>query len=175
MDGSRNENGANGTNASNGTDFEDKGSDKMNALETRLRKANEADAEAIAALCDELGYTARPEEIVERLGEVLEQLDYLVLVADAEGKLCGWLQAHSSWTVESGFRVEILGMVVASWARRRGVGRSLVGEAEKWGTALGAKTIVVRSNVNRVESHEFYRRVGYEVSKTQRVYRKMIG
>lgn len=34
--------------------------------------------------------------------------------------------------------------------------------------------ISVRSNINRAESHPFYRKLGYELKKTQQVYRKRL-
>jgi GNAT superfamily N-acetyltransferase len=74
--------------------------------------------------------------------------------------------------LESGFRVEITGLVVSGEMRRRGVGRSLVAQAETWAAEISAGTIVVRSNAKRVESHEFYPALGYLPSKTQVVYRK---
>ena len=101
--------------------------------------------------------------------------DYLVAVAElADGHLCGWLQAHSSETLESGFRVEIVGLVTSKATRRRGIGRLLVEYAESWAARLGATTLVVRSNVKREESHAFYAALGYDRTKTQHVYRKRL-
>jgi GNAT superfamily N-acetyltransferase len=88
------------------------------------------------------------------------------------GKLCGWLQAHASHVIESGFRVEIVGLVVADDARRKGIGRQLVARAEQWATGIGAKTSNVRSNVLRQEAHLFYPSLGYHLKKTQAAYRK---
>ena len=88
--------------------------------------------------------------------------------------VCGWLQAHSCDILEYGFRVEITGLVVSGQVRRKGVGGSLVAQAEKWASEISAGTIVVRSNSKRVESHEFYPALGYLPSKTQVVYRKPI-
>jgi GNAT superfamily N-acetyltransferase len=98
--------------------------------------------------------------------------DFVVVSVDSSGQVVGWLQAHAARIVESGFRVEITGMVVAPEARRRGVGRLLVAEAERWASERSAEAIVVRSNVDRVESHSFYPALGYRLTKTQRVYRK---
>ena len=38
---------------------------------------------------------------------------------------------------------------------------------------IGAEAVVVRSNTKRVESHIFYPALGFTVSKTQSVYRKL--
>ena len=67
-----------------------------------------------------------------------------------------------------------MGLIVSERMRRQGAGRLLVEAAERWARELGATAIVVRSNVNREESHAFYPALGYAKSKTQNVYRKAI-
>ena len=91
------------------------------------------------------------------------------------GAVCGWLQAQCNVVIESGLRVEIVGLIVSETMRRRGVGRSLVAQAETWAREISAETIVVRSNTKRVESHAFYPSLGYLPAKTQVVYRKRPG
>jgi GNAT superfamily N-acetyltransferase len=144
------------------------------AIEFKVRVATESDAAQIAALSRELGYPEEVRTIRERLSRILARGDHRVYVAElGKGRgVCGWLQAHSSDVLESGFRVEITGLVVSGEMRRRGVGRSLVAQAETWAAEISAGTIVVRSNAKRVESHEFYPALGYLPSKTQVVYRK---
>jgi ribosomal protein S18 acetylase RimI-like enzyme len=70
--------------------------------------------------------------------------------------------------------VEIIGLIVASDCRRRGIARELVEEIERWANQLGIDTVVVRSNVQREESRRFYPAVGYGVVKTQEVFRKRL-
>jgi len=140
---------------------------------TAIRTATEIDAESIAQLSCMLGYTTTGEMIGSRLRAVLRLDNYLVLVAVNDSvAVIGWLQAHASHVIESGFRVEITGLIVSSETRRRGVGSALVGRAEEWARQLGAEAVVVRSNVQRVESHAFYPALGYDITKTQTVYRK---
>jgi len=141
----------------------------------KVRAAKLADAPAVARLSRELGYPAEVEGVRERLRAVLGRDDQRVVVAVAgSGSVCGWLQAHTTVAVESGPRVEIVGLVVSQAMRRRGVGRCLVAVAETWAREISAETIVVRSNAKRVESHAFYPALGYLPFKTQVVYRKRI-
>jgi len=140
-----------------------------------IRDAAPTDAEAIAQLTTQLGYAADSSEIAGRLARLSGQRDQLVLVAVLDGKVAGWLQAHASEVLESGFRVEIVGLVVAEDCRRHGAGRQLVRRAEQWAASLGAGTVVVRSNTKREESHRFYPALGYAAVKTQAVYRKRLG
>jgi GNAT superfamily N-acetyltransferase len=140
-----------------------------------VRAATVDDAVAIVPLLEELGYPADLEVVRDRLSRLLARKDCLVAVAQSEsGEICGWIQAHSSEVLESGFRVEIAGLVTAQSMRRQGIGRRLVEYAESWAARLGAQVIVVRSNVKRLESHAFYAALGYASAKTQNVYRKRI-
>jgi GNAT superfamily N-acetyltransferase len=147
----------------------------MRSIGISVRAATEEDAKAIAPLVEELGYLANEDITRERLSRLVDRSDYLVAVARPDtGELCGWLQAHSSEALESGFRVEIIGLVTAKQMRRLGIGRLLVEYAESWAIRVGAQAIVVRSNVKRAESHGFYVALGYATSKTQNVYRKTL-
>jgi len=138
-----------------------------------VRAADEADAGQIAALSGVLGYPSDAAMVGATLRELLRRDDHLVLVAPSPGGgVCGWLHAHACHVLESGFRVEIAGLVVSEGMRRRGVGRALVAGAESWAREIGSATVVVRSNAKRAESHVFYPSLGYEAYKTQVVYRK---
>lgn len=139
-----------------------------------IRDADPSDAAEIARLAAELGYSTNAEEIVGRLDRIVDRRKQVVLVAVSEEKFAGWVQAQASEVLESGFRVEIVGLIVDESYRRRGVGRRLVEEAERWALEIGAPAIVVRSNSKRVESHSFYPALGFSSSKTQVVYRKLL-
>ncbi len=137
-----------------------------------IRPATIVDAPLIALLATPLGYPIDAANMLGRLEKILGRADHLVLVAESPEGVCGWLHACETDALESGFRVEIVGLVVGEKARRQGVGKLLVDRAEAWAMAAGTDAIVVRSNVTRVESHAFYPALGYKVSKTQAVYRK---
>ena len=139
-----------------------------------IRKAALGDVREIAELTSQLGYPADVGVMSGRLERLLAREDHLVLVACSENRVCGWLQAHAREALESGFFVEIAGLVVAEAGRRRGTGRKLVESAESWALENGAEQLVVRSNTKRVESHAFYPALGFSASKTQSVYRKNI-
>jgi predicted N-acetyltransferase YhbS len=139
-----------------------------------IRSAQEADSPAIAQLTNQLGYPVSAREIENRLRLLAKSSDQLVIVAEADEQICGWLQAHANFALESGFRVEIVGLIVVENMRRQGIGKLLVEHAEQWAAKLNAKAVVVRSNVRRLESHSFYPALGYAESKTQKVYRKSL-
>ncbi|MEW6262444.1 MAG: GNAT family N-acetyltransferase [Thermodesulfobacteriota bacterium] len=138
-----------------------------------IRGATENDARSIAKLARELGYTATAKTMRRRIRAILaSSADFLIVAVDSSAGVIGWLQAHAAQVVESGFRVEILGLIVSTTTRRRGVGRSLVTKAERWAKSISAEAIVVRSKATREESHAFYSALGYAYTKTQLAYRK---
>jgi len=138
-----------------------------------IRRAAEEDAEALAGLAGTLGCGAEGEVIRERLQAILGSDSNLMIVAvDPGGRVVGWLQACAGHRVQTGSRVEITGLMVEAKVRRRGVGRRLVAEAERWAQGRSAEAVVVRSNVQRVESHRFYPAVGFVLNKTQAVYQR---
>lgn len=141
----------------------------------RVRHATENDAETLAHLAGELGYAATTDAMCGRLRTLLHSpADLIVVALDSRNTVTGWLQAHAAHVLETGFRIEIVGLIVSPATRRQGMGRALVAEAERWAASLGAGFIVVRSNVRRTESHAFYPALGYVPTKTQWVYRKCL-
>src|SRR5438132_13748136 len=137
----------------------------------RIRRMAEADAETVATLAGELGYPNEGEMIRARIRAIGES-DLLLVAVDASDKTVGFIQAHRVCIIEVGFRVEILGLVVSSSARRSGIGRRLIAKAERWAQSIDAEAISVRGNTQRTEAHLFYPALGYTKIKTQAVYEK---
>ena len=139
----------------------------------RIRRMAAKDAEVVATLAGELGYPNEVEAIRTRIRAIGES-DLLLVAVDATDRPVGFIQAHRVCVIEVGFRVEILGLVVLSSARRSGIARRLVEEAERWAKSIGAEAISVRSNTKRIEAHLFYPALGYKKIKTQAVYEKPV-
>jgi GNAT superfamily N-acetyltransferase len=129
------------------------------------------DAEVVATLAGQLGYPNEVEPIRARIRAIRES-DLLLVAVDTGDNAIGFIQAHRVCIIEVGFRVEILGLVVSSSARRSGIARGLIEEAERWAKNIGAEAIAVRSNTERIEAHLFYPALGYRKIKTQAVYKK---
>lgn len=141
----------------------------------KIRAAKIQDANAIATLTTELGYASEEADISDRLSGLLSGDEDVVFVAEDEGSVAGWIQAHLSTALESGTRMEIIGLIVSERFRRRRIGKMLVNAAENWAAERGIKTFYVRSNIQRKDSHKFYPALGYAQIKTQAVYRKNAG
>lgn len=139
-----------------------------------IRPARLEDAPALAPLSTQLGYPATAAEIAARLDAILADPDQAVYVAETSGQVAGWVHVAHYLTLESGAAVEIRGLVVDENRRGSGLGRALVLQAEAWARDRGVRVVRVRSNVVRAGAHEFYRRLGYSLVKTQHAFRKSL-
>jgi GNAT superfamily N-acetyltransferase len=139
-----------------------------------VRQVSILDAGQIARLSAQLGYPASEAEVHSRLSELLSSRASVVLVADNGAELVGWGSAELRVSLETGPRVEITGLVVDASSRRLGIGRLLVKHLESWAVNQGCPVLLVRSNVTRRDSHPFYEGLGYERTKTQHSYRKVL-
>ncbi len=142
---------------------------------TEVRAACRDDVEAIARLAGELGYPSTPDQVRERFEAVTADPQHALLVAvDRSGAVVGWIQLSEERSVVGDPRAEITGLVVDANFRSAGVGRVLVERGEAWARARGLATIGLRSNVIRERAHDFYLRLGYKVTKSQKVFRKSL-
>jgi GNAT superfamily N-acetyltransferase len=140
-----------------------------------IRTAVDGDSPRLAELSGILGYPVSPDTMARRLRRVLGRPEDLILVAEiAPAGVIGWIHGAERGTLESDERCEILGLVVDSAHRTRGVGRDLVTALERWALTRGLEEVAVRSNVSRAESHPFYERLGYHRVKTSHLYRKSV-
>jgi GNAT superfamily N-acetyltransferase len=139
-----------------------------------------SDIPDITRLIDELGYPTEEGAMAVRLGRLSRMADVvpsaLLLARDsATGKVVGLLQleipAHIAATAMA---TEILALVVSSDYRNHRIGQRLVDAVEEWARQHGTSEIVVRTNAIRSDAHRFYERLGFELTKTSRVYTKTL-
>jgi N-acetylglutamate synthase-like GNAT family acetyltransferase len=127
-----------------------------------VRRARTADAPAIAALLAELGYATDPAIVELRLAKLERSGPSAVLVAEREGDVAGVLALHMVPVLhEPGPWCRVTMLIVGEDARRRGLARALVTEAEAIARSHGCVRIEVTSAFHRDGAHEFYRGMGY--------------
>ena len=97
---------------------------------------------------------------------------HLLLVAEHEHGVCGWLHGYIRPLLESDPALEIGGLVVAETARGQGIGAQLLAAAENWARQQGLTLVTLRSHEQRSDAHRFYQRQGYHVAKRQLCLRK---
>jgi GNAT superfamily N-acetyltransferase len=139
-----------------------------------IRKADIHDASGIAASSHGLGYSERS------IGDLKHDLAWLlcsgrdqVWVYEADGIVAGWLHAFISIRVASPSFAEIGGLAVAPSFTRKGIGRELVSRAVDWAKSQGLK-IRVRCSASRLETHSFYRGLGFSELKSQLVFERKL-
>ena len=139
----------------------------------QLRAARASDAEAIAALFTDEGYPAGPSDIVDRLARFGSEYSRVV-VAEHEGALLGFIAIHALPRFEHDDRIlRILALVVDAGARERGVGRTLMAEAERIAVELGAAFVEVTAGHHRPDARHLYESLGYDASVTAYLRKKV--
>jgi N-acetylglutamate synthase-like GNAT family acetyltransferase len=143
-------------------------------MEISIRRMEMKDAAEVARLSSQFGYPATLDAVSLRLPALLaSHVDWL-WVAEAGGRVLGWIQATAMSRLESGAFVEITGLVVDEGHRSLGIGRRLVDAVLRLGEERSAPRVVVRSNVVRDRAHHFYLQIGFAEMKQQKVFEKRL-
>ena len=111
----------------------------------------------------------------QRLRPIVEKADHAVFIAEMAGAgVVGWIHAFVAPYLMVEPFVELGGLIVASSHRRRGIGRLLLSEVERWARANGVDAVWARSGSTRKPAHVFYRKMGYGYVKTQETFSKNV-
>ena len=90
-----------------------------------IREAEEADTEGICILNqNELGYSYPPEKTKEKLTALLKSKKDKIFVAEAEGRIAGYIHACDYDTLYMPHLKNIMGIAVSGEYRRQGIGRT---------------------------------------------------
>ena len=131
-----------------------------------------SDAAAIVELAGQLGYDVTPAEVTARLARILPRKSERFVIAEADGRVVGWLHAMVVECVDVEPFVLIAGLVVDRERRRQGIGRALLEDAEAWAVARGCSLVRLTSSAARTDAHRFYAGLGYINVKTQYSFAK---
>ncbi len=143
-------------------------------MEISIQEGKPEHLSEIRDLILEWGYSASESQTREWLQALEESPNHQIFVAIANESVVGWAVAERRISLGELFTSEITGLVVSASVRRAGVGRLLIQAIDDWSRTKGLSRVVVRSNVRRSESHEFYPSVGFELTKTSHFYVKHI-
>jgi GNAT superfamily N-acetyltransferase len=139
-----------------------------------LRNAELKDFESIAELAKELGNKSDNSIVQSRLSEILNNDDNCIFVAVNDTKVIGWIHGFLALRIQSDSFVEIGGLIVNEEYWKKGVGKMLVECVIQWTESRNCKTIRVRCNTIRTESHKFYEKIKFKINKEQKVFDKII-
>jgi GNAT superfamily N-acetyltransferase len=95
-------------------------------------------------------------------------------VAMYENDVIGWIGMAQAVQIESAPFCEIRGLIVDEKYRGKGIGKLLIEKAKQWSKATGNKTLRLRTNVIRKETHLFYQHLGFKEIKEQKVFEMRI-
>ena len=136
------------------------------AASITLRNATAADAERLAGLLTDEGYPAGTSDLAARI-ERFSGAGSRVVVADAGGEVIGFIAFHVVARFETDERfVRIVTLVVDPGVRERGIGRQLLGEAERVAREEGATHLEITAGHHRPEARQLYESLGYDAGVT---------
>jgi ribosomal protein S18 acetylase RimI-like enzyme len=132
-----------------------------------LRAARTGDLERLLALLSQL-YEGRPPlpggpQARATLERILSDPARALLVAEGEGALLGTIDLVIVPDLTHGVWAAIENFVVDAGARRRGIGRALLGEAVELARRAGASKVQLVSHERRAEAHALYAAAGFDV------------
>ena len=143
-------------------------------MTVHLRLLHASDADALAALLPDLGYTATADQLVRRLAALREWPDQEAFVAEIDGRLVGLCHVQGVRLLASDGYAEIQALVVSAACQGQGIGRQLLEHACAWAAGRGYDRVRLRSNVVREGAHAFYEHLGFEKSKASYAFERRI-
>jgi N-acetylglutamate synthase-like GNAT family acetyltransferase len=135
-----------------------------------IRTAKKEDAKAISRLSSQLGYQISEEDTIYNIELLNESEHDVVYVAILDNNVIGWIHIFYSLRIESKPFCEIGGLVVDENIRGSGIGRMLIKKAVEWSRMKLCETLRVRTNIVRLETHKFYAKMGFTLTKQQNVF-----
>ncbi|WP_227061559.1 GNAT family N-acetyltransferase [Acinetobacter pittii] len=127
-----------------------------------IRSAKSKDTQAICDLLKQMGYP-QPFALIQEKFELLNHdSNSQILVAEEEGKICGFLSLYFIPQIAlQGDFAKICYLCVNENMRSKGVGHLLVQEAEQLAKRHGCDRMELHSGVQRPLAYQFYLREGY--------------
>lgn len=128
-----------------------------------IRPAEPADAETVAVLLHELGYSVAVDQIAQRLAGFRDSRSDHVLLGTENEQTLGLIAVSVTPLLVEGASARITALIVDEAHRGAGIGGALVAEAERLAQAAGCSVIQVSSGKRpeRASAHRFYRQRGY--------------
>lgn len=134
-----------------------------------IRPFREADADAVVALWDAAGLLRPWNDPHRDIARKLAVEDDLFLVAEEDGVIVG-----SAMAGYDGHRGWVNYLAVRPDHRRRGVGRALMGEAERRLRTHGCPKVNVQVRGGDADAVAFYRSLGYRTDDVVSLGRRLI-
>ncbi|GAB6168054.1 GNAT family N-acetyltransferase [Clostridium carnis] len=138
-----------------------------------IRECELEDYREICKLNKDFGYAYKEEIVLKRVKNILTNKRDIILVAQLNDDVIGYLHGSSYEALYSDLLVNILGFVVDEKFRSLGVGNELIKELEKWAKDNSFSGVRLISSYDSLEAHKFYEKHGYINRKNQKNYIKV--
>lgn len=133
-----------------------------------IERAVVADAESIFRLNrDEMGYDYDIVKTQDRLRTLIDHPEHRIFVARSGPHVVGYVHANCYDRIYSDSFKNILGIAVDRTYKRRGVGRKLLEEIERWAKEDNSSGVRLVSGSGRTDAHTFYIACGYAKNREQ--------
>jgi len=144
-------------------------------MQFNVRSVSVEDAQAVNQLSQQLGYSISLTGTVVNIRQLLSSKEHCCFVAVHDLTVIGWVHGFIAYRIESNPFAEIGGLVVDENFRGKGIGKTLADRVKEWSLEQGIAALRLRCNVKRKEAHVFYNKVGFEVTKEQKVFEMPLG
>jgi len=143
--------------------------------ELKIRQAEIKDAQKIAILSEQLGYSLTNQQVKQRLAKIQSNDAHIFYVATlADEDVIGWVHAYICDLIIMPTQALLFGLVVDENYRHNGIGHALMQKIEQWAYLAGCEGVILRSNVKRQEAHLFYEKIGYTTIKQSLTFHKKL-
>ncbi|WP_308780374.1 GNAT family N-acetyltransferase [uncultured Clostridium sp.] len=139
-----------------------------------IREIKISDYNDIYLLNQELGYLFSIEKVKDRISYIRENTKDVILVAEKDNEVIGYIHGSSYETLYFNSLINILGFVVKKDFRNLGVGNLLINSLENWTKENEYMGIRLVSGYERTDAHRFYEKHGYINKKDQKNFIKPI-
>ncbi len=135
----------------------------------------EADLPSLVGLCHEMGYEVFIADLRSHFKALAANDDHAFFIcADSQDFSVGFLEARIDRSILHGHQGEVSALVVSQGFRRQGIGTKLIKAAEDWVKSKGAKEVIIRTNIKRTSTHEYYTNLKYDLIKTAHYFSKKL-
>lgn len=139
-------------------------------MKTPILPISFEDLTAISGLSEQLGYPNKVRDLERRFQE-LSKLPHHGLFKILEGDVPkGWMHLEKVYDLIEEAKVEIKAIVVDEKSRGSGLGKLLIDFAKTWARTEGLNTIYLSCNIVRQQTHNFYKREGFALTKTSHFF-----
>ena len=139
-------------------------------MNAHINRVAHWDLPQILQLAGQLGYPSHVSELEKRYIELTKHSHHSIFKYEEAEKIIGWIHLEKVYDLIEETKLEVKALIVHEDARGTGVGHALIEHAKLWGKQQGLHTIYLSCNILREQSHEFYKREGFSLTKTSHFF-----